>query len=146
MALPKYYKSIDELPVLNYWKIMSTGSMEWLIVSGQPLQTELLKAWDNIEEELLDIYAADKDYINQIQKEKLYYLNKIETALNPTAHNKITLAIEDRQREEQKDSKPFDFYRSVALLSKFMGYNIQPEVISTRMYYANLYLLKESTK
>ena len=69
----KYWKSIDELPIYYYYKVISTKDLIHLAYdlpanqNREYLTKTLQPAWDKIQIEYFDFMAKDKDFIASLE-------------------------------------------------------------------------------
>lgn len=143
------YDSIDDLPIYNYQKVIETNSLDWLIIEDQDMPVAsknklLFQAWGKIEEEFYDLQLKDPDYVEHLKSERRHYEKKIKAFLSGKAldmtHYKLSA-----KRFEPENSKPFDFWESIALLRK-QGYLIDPKKDCVRLYYTSIRMLKKESK
>lgn len=149
----KPYKNASELPIWNYWQVINTGEVEYLIESGklsddkkqrQKDLAELAKIWDGIEVELYDIFVKDPDYITSLIEEKQYLYRIINAAIEPNAYNNLLKEV--AENEKNKESEPFDYEGSLAVLEKYLGFTINDKQMSVKRYYTHLRLMKANNR
>jgi hypothetical protein len=142
------HTSIDTLPIGNYWKIIETGDVH-LLLDGKndgTIKTEHLQtAWALIEEEMFDLLAEDKDYIEQVNDERREYLRKLKAlivgdTLSILQYKQTSLYTQ----EESGDLEPFKYHKSIAVLEAHLGFPIDDSKMSVRKYYIHAQLMKEN--
>ena len=145
------YSSLSDIPIYNYHLVSSTGLLKHLIIDGSDIPKgvnngkvidQLNKAWDDIGDEFIEMQLQDPDYISDLKEEAEHYLLKVQNIINKTALNTIFYNDSKTRFEDKKeDVKPFDFYKSLSYLSKFMGYRIDPKETKAIEYFNNIKLM-----
>ena len=139
------YSSIEDLPIYNYFKCIEKSDLKFLVSNGseQP-KKKLEAAYVNIENELIELNLKNPEFVADLKEEAEHYMLKIETKINKSALNNI-LYLESKKQfeEEKKDSKPFDFNKSLVYISKFLGYRFDPKVNTVAEYFTAINTMKD---
>lgn len=146
----RHYKSINELPIARYWRVIENQDLSHLAIDGYTAEENQLillsKAWNDIEVEMMDMFIQDEDYLYELKTERRKVLKEIEASIGDKPYIKTLVAIQKQAEKNKKQPDKFDFYRSIAILQKHLGFFIDPEQMSTRMYYTHYRLMKEESK
>ena len=132
MKSKKIY-SIDNMPIALFDSILKTGN--YSLLEGVK-ESEKEKQWIKVFDEYLvefGINEAYKKYL-QLQSEAIDLYND---AYNKGQKYKATLAeVKTRQAEEALiDTKGGSFDLSVAMVSKFMGFRVDPKTTTVKEFY-----------
>lgn len=131
------YKSINEIPIYNYQRILEGAEFtEWGVDS--------LEDWLLIEEEFFNQIGFGEGYFNNlrsrvkiVQLKAKYYAtgNKFLKTLIRNEELKI-----GKGKEEEGESKGGSFTDLVAGVSKKMGFRVDPKEVSVSEFYSYLKL------
>tara|TARA_S200002703_G_scaffold76187_1_gene65817 strand:+ start:432 stop:878 length:447 start_codon:yes stop_codon:yes gene_type:complete len=143
------WSSIDELPVFYYFKVIEKGDLKYLIETDSkstPEETklnQLIKAWDNIQTELIELNMKDPKYMADLQGQKRHYLRKIKATLSQKTVDQIHY---ERYKPQYENEDKFDYDKSLAILEKHLGFSINDKQMTVKRYYTHLQLMKEQSK
>ena len=102
----KYYNTIDTLPIFNYGKISELEDLRYLIIQSDYFElpkiteketAELFKAWENINDEIINYVGISEDYKSILRIKKAIALMKVE--LITTGDKSLETLIELKQLE-----------------------------------------------
>jgi len=123
------YKSIDELPIYNYNKILETGDFKEYGV-------ETAEDWENIEKEFFYKIGYSEKYFEILRIRTQIVLNKAKYYKG--GDNLLKTLIEvDKAKLKQTigETTGGDFNNMVAQVSKFMGFRIDVKEVSVIEFY-----------
>ena len=102
----KYYNTIDTLPIFNYGKISELEDLRYLIIQSDYFELpkiteketeELFKAWEHINDEIINYVGISEDYKSILRIKKAIALMKVE--LITTGDKSLETLIELKQLE-----------------------------------------------
>ena len=131
------YDSIDNMPVAIFSKIMRTGDLS---IIGEGSKAALEKAWIAIFDQYLEAFGlGDYEQYLKLQQEAVRYYEK---AYCQGQMHMVTIAeLKEREAElmlSVNDSLSLD--KAAAVVSKFMGFRVNPNEISVKEFYTYLQL------
>ena len=139
LSKPKYYSSIDYLPVGIFNKILKTGEVERLCYTGKVRTSRLEKAWNDIMIEFVDEFGIIEEYEQylELMKEVCILYEKVYLEGDRTSR---TLARHKEAEAAQilKGIPDVDFGSSLAKVSKKMGFRVDPNKTPVREFYGYL--------
>ena len=98
----KYYNTIDTLPVFNYGKISELEDLRYLIIQPDYFElpkiteketAELFKAWENINDEIINYVGISEDYKSILRIKKAIALMKVEMIMTGDKSNETLIEI-----------------------------------------------------
>lgn len=136
------YSSIGNLPVIIFDQINKSGDFSLLLINKKKKMShaELEKVWENIYNEFISEFGISQHFMSYLSQMKMainYYIKayiKGDRAMINLAKARIADA-EAIYKETSGSSN--NIY---AIVSKFMGFRINPQEISTREFYQYLKL------
>jgi hypothetical protein len=139
------YKTIDDLPVYHWNKINETGDISYL---GGENKKENEKLWQDIQDQFVDTYLIKSDnFIEIFLKKKDIAVQEIEMVLSGdrSLATFINIAKLELEKMTEVKGKKISFNEQVALIEKFMGFQINTKITSVSQFYSyvNLYGKKD---
>ena len=138
----KYYDSIDNLPVWNYWMVSEHDDFKYLTISDdysskiKYSKRRAFKVWDKITSEYLDYFGINTTYKDILMLNREIILNEYiwESRKEPIAR------VYAREAKKQLDSLEKDLINTkpqnqVFYIEKEMGFKIDPKTISIKDFY-----------
>ena len=148
----EYYKSIDTLPIYNYWQCVDKKDLTFLIIScpkSTPESTKLAKlskAWESIESQMIELQLKDKTYIANLKKEARHYLKQAKAALTNNTLDRLHFKQSEIEREKESNGVGFNYNKSIAILEKYLGRHINDKEMTVSRYYIHYQMMVESMK
>lgn len=142
------WSSIDELPVYYYFKVIEKNDFDYLIredTKSTPQATKtkkLLKAWDMIQTELIELNMKDPKYMEELKGQRRHFLRKIRATVGNSAADQIHY---ERFKPQYESEEQFDYDKSLAILEKHLGFSINDKQMTVKRYYTHLQLMKEAS-
>jgi len=144
MSSPKFYSSIEDLPVFNYWKILETGSLDWLVYEGgNPSEEELAYTWNNIQVEVIEVMLTHKDYVKALEGKRREALRKAKAYINNDTAQKHMIELQEAE-EKLKETGQADLYQVIDYIERDRGYTINEKTLSTKKYLMYLKSMKDN--
>jgi len=139
----EYFDSIENLPLYNFEQINSTNDFSFLFINrkeGMKFdEVKMQKIWAKIYDEFLSEFGVSESLIMFIERMNrvLEYYN---LAYNEGQRHYLTLAeIEKRKAYDSLESGS-NGISTIAYVSKFMGFRINPKEIPVKEFYNYLKL------
>jgi hypothetical protein len=145
--LPKTepYKSLDELPIYNWDKCVRSGELKYLLLDPNlKCDVDLLELFKKFHQDYLDIFGANEEserYLSLL-KQKIHHIEQIILGVK---FHKNYLKIVDFEIEaiEKKKGDSQDLFDICAILSKFMGFQLDVKKVTVIDYYKYIKLLEK---
>ena len=145
--LPKTepYKSLDELPIYNWDKCVRSGELKYLLLDPNlKCDVDLLELFMKFHQDYLDIFGANEEserYLSLL-KQKIHHIEQIILGVK---FHKNYLKIVDFEIEaiEKKKGDSQDLFDICAILSKFMGFQLDVKKVTVIDYYKYIKLLEK---
>lgn len=137
----RYYKSIEDLPVLNWWKIHETGEYKWLLKNpNKKVNKYAPKVFKSIKSEFINEFGIDKrysDYLDKIVEKTLLdiSISKTKDKSSKIFSDILELEIEDFLTIDEK--KVFND-RGFSLVSKHIGSSIKIKEVTVWEFYHHI--------
>ena len=138
----KYYKNIEELPIYNFNKVLETGDLKWIVASGDITHTANV-VWDTIIDEYSEYVGFSQSYIDYMAFSKKAALLTIQAYLEDKRHLITFAKVAQQQADAALGETENDFEKSVAIVSKYMGYRVDAKKTSVKEFYSIIKLMKD---
>lgn len=139
----KHYKSIDFLPVFNYFKAIETENINWIRkdYEGEEIEVsqDVYNAWKNIELEVITEMLKDEGYKKALKAKKKLILMQIK-AVTGNALDK--LKYKHQLQLESTEPNKLDFMTQLAELETAKKITINEHKTSVKKYISHLLTLK----
>jgi hypothetical protein len=139
------YKSLDELPIYNWDKCVRSGELKYLLLDPNlKCDVDLLELFMKFHQDYLDIFGANEEserYLSLL-KQKIHHIEQIILGVK---FHKNYLKIVDFEIEaiEKKKGDSQDLFDICAILSKFMGFQLDVKKVTVIDYYKYIKLLEK---
>ncbi len=139
------YKSLEELPIYNWDKCVRTGELKYLLLEPNlKCDIDLLELFKKFHQDYLDIFGANEEserYLSLL-KQKIHHIEQIILGVK---FHKNYLKIVDFEIEaiEKKKGDTQDLFDICAILSKFMGFQLDVKKVTVVDYYKYINLLEK---
>jgi len=149
MKLLKAYKSLDEIPAFNFLNFLDNPELKLLFHdSPDEIPTEsivdALDSWNIIFQQYLNyVGLGEKTIMIMNQEDKIIRL-KIDLLTKGKKHLAAVIAMEQKKLDELKKGtiEKDTIYQETALISKYMGFNINLKKISAKEYFSFVKIMK----
>lgn len=133
--MPYFYNSINNIPVSVFYQISDSGDLSSLCDKRQ-LKNKLLEAWNKINQEIIDSRGIPANYLT-ILRFKKKALAEYEAGYRTGNRFHFTMArIAEAQAKEAQQGEEGDLMQTIASLSKFMGFRVDPNCTTLAEYFA----------
>lgn len=147
----EYYKSLDEMPIANWFKIQQTNDLKYLLVKTRKVSTkevsELEKGLKKLSNEYIDTFGISDEYRQILELSRDIEVLKIDFIL--TQDRSLLTMIEikkDQLKAISKSNNKSDLNKLKMHVNKFMGYSVDMNKTSVKEFYTYLEGLKEEVK
>ena len=149
-SLLEHYQTVEDLPMWNFRQILETGDIKYLYkldnYTKLPEKDLDFKIWDNIFWDYIDKKGIDYNFKLRIElKAKLAILENEQVYKDKNNYTKIELT-KQKLRDLQTNTKKNADLENDAILSKFMGFAMQPRKHTVSQYIGFEKLLIQSNK
>jgi len=137
------YRTIKELPVFNYHNILD-GHIDFMMKKpiDKPCYDTLGKAFENIQDEIIDSFGFTPEQQEVILKEQQITWLQCQVVLNPKSlyATKLKLVMAEYEGMVSEQQKG-DFYEHLAIIEQYRGISIDVKTTSLYMWltYKKLY-------
>lgn len=147
----EYYKSLDEMPIANWFKIQETNDLKYMLVKTRKVSTkeieELEKGLKKLSSEYIDTFGISDEYRQILELSRDIEVLKIDFIL--TQDRSLLTMIEikkDQLKAISKSNNKSDLNKLKMHVNKFMGYSVDMNKTSVKEFYTYLEGLKEESK
>jgi len=144
----KYYDSINNLPVFLFDTINKTSDFTYLMIDPDqaiPKNVNLFNVWADIYDEFIDEFGNNEKFEDWIRTRKRAVKLMREAYIDGKEYL-ITIA-EATWREADMMMEAIEgggLTKTSAIISKYMGFRINPMEITTAEFYSYFYLAQKS--
>lgn len=145
---PKYYDSIDTLPILCWHKIKETGDLKWLLrTKGNVMLVNLDVAWYKINEEFFNEFGVTDDFKRWWKYEVEYHVQLTQSYLqNDKSYRTLAFVAKAEADSMLKDIEAGSFNESIGIVSQFMGHRVNPAQTTVREFYSYIEIMRKGGK
>jgi len=137
-----YYKTIEELPIYNFNKIIKEGNLSFLLKSGV-ITDEADFIWENIIDEFTKYVGFSKSYEDYMRFKKEEALLICQAYLEDKKYLLNFARVAAIQAEESLGKNEEDFEKSVALVSKYMGFRVNTKETTVKEFYSYVKIIED---
>jgi hypothetical protein len=144
----KYFDSINNCPILIFDKINKTGDIRLLIVDKaiNISDKELLKIWEKIFDEYIEIFGISETYVNWI----MYMQEAIrlyDEAINEDKPHLYTMAqVKEIEASEMLTATVEDINITCAKISRELGFAVNPLKTTVSEFYSYIKIMQNGKK
>lgn len=156
----KYFESLDDLPIYNFWKIRETGDLVYLFQDWKSDEAEaaskrrvwrsvLVDLWRKMDAEFIENFAMTDEFFNRLLIEKKIINLQLEYMISKSSVVRARLKGEQQKLElnyHNEESKPVKLHEFIAGLEKYIGFQIDEKKISTNKVYSYVNQMKEQSR
>lgn len=147
----EYYKSLDEMPIANWFKIQQTNDLKYMLVKTRKVSTKEVSELENglkkLSNEYIDTFGISDEYRQILELSRDIEVLKIDFIL--TQDRSLLTMIEikkDQLKAISKSNNKSDLNKLKMHVNKFMGYSVDMNKTSVKEFYTYLEGLKEEAK
>lgn len=156
----KYFESLDDLPIYNFWKIRETGDLVYLFQEWKSDEAEaaskrrvwrsvLVDLWRKMDAEFIENFAMTDEFFNRLLIEKKIINLQLEYMISKSSVIRARLKGEQQKLElnyHNEESKPVKLHEFIAGIEKYIGFQIDEKKISTNKVYSYVNQMKEQSR
>ena len=150
----KYYNTIDTLPIFNYGKISELEDLRYLIIQPDYFELpkiteketeELFKAWEHINDEIINYVGISEDYKTILRIKKAIALMKVE--LITTGDKSLETLIELKQLELKNyyPQKKNELDESIIYIESILKIPVDVMKCSVKKYFSYIKFISKKT-
>lgn len=150
----KTHRSIDTLPIFNWWKIHQNGELGYLFLkvdTPNPKGLKMLamqKLWERVYAEYITRFGVGEGFVRMLNKKKEIAALKVEKMLSGDMSIQTLIDVcvfeLDRMMKEMGDKS--DFYESKAQMERMLGFTLDPRRVSVAEFYSYISTLKKAPR
>lgn len=139
------HNSIHTLTMDRWAKIHDLGNLEPLVISGSPTESDLLNAWDKLDDSFIKEFGISEARMQYLLKMKAYVNALCENLINSTPISVVQVKNKEAEfRTFFDSSEKAKIGKVISTVKKYMG--IQYDLSKTTVYefYNDFNLMKEN--
>ena len=148
------YKSIDDLPIYNFHKVMVTDDFRYLVknkISDKQYAfniDKIGKKWITFYDEYLDHFGLTKSHEKVIEQQTKIAILTIKRWEKNDKSMEAVIEIEKQKLNELTGKKKKDstFEEDVAVIEKYRGIGMDAKKTSVKMFYTYIKLMEKDGK
>ena len=143
----KYYNTIDTLPVFNYGKISELEDLRYLIIQPDYFElpkiteketAELFKAWENINDEIINYVGISEDYKSILRIKKAIALMKVEMIMTGDKSNETLIEIKQLELKNYYPQKKNELDESIIYIESALKIPVDIMKCTVKKYFSYL--------
>jgi hypothetical protein len=142
----RYYKSIEDFPIWNWWKVHETKDLKYLLKENKRLTKHSADIFDKIYSEFIRTFGISDNYKEYM--DKIIEIDIAENEMILGGDSSMETFI-DIMKEELKDlnasSSNGTYIDTAIAVEKNMGFKLNAKELSVFEYYSYIESLKKST-
>lgn len=150
----KFYTSIDELPIYNWFKIKSENNLKWLQKGSDYLLTKkntqkAIAIFDLIQDEFIKSFGINEEYKYVLEKQRDLLILKSDLILQEDTSLLTFIEIAEKELElissDDKQS-PNGINDGKVNIEKYLGFKIDLKTTTVLEYYSYVEDIKKTNK
>lgn len=145
----RYYKSIEELPVFNWWKLKETKDFKYLLSdSNKKVNRYAVRTFKAIDSEFINVFGVDKRFELYLDKVVKLTLIKSEIARTKDKSKKIFADVLELEIEDMLTKQEVDSFndKGFSAVSKYLGSSINTKEVTVYDFYSHIEAIKREIK
>lgn len=149
----KYFQTIDELPVFNWWQIHKTGDLSYLLESRRKISNreanKLILTWKKIYDDFLEKFGFSEEFLSILRKKINIAVMRAEMAENKDRSMLTLIEIEELELEQMTkpgEQKEVDFFDIKAIVEARMGFKLDIKTCTVAEFYTYMKLVRKNGK
>ncbi len=144
----KYFTSIEDLPVWNWWKLHEKNDFKTVLRrSKDKIDNRVIEVVKELQNEFIETFGVDENYASFLRKQIQIELLKIKILKTKDRIYENDIDILEIELEELTN-KEYDKGINSATISveKWMGFKLDVKKISTFEYYSYIKAIEKAVK
>lgn len=143
--LNRYYTSIHDLPVYNWWEIHEKGDFNLLLKKGK-LTKHALQVFRNLKKEFHDTFGLHPQFETYMNKLIDLEIAKNKVAMGDKLEKTFVKILEKELQEIKGQQNEEDNNHFVASMEKYYGFPIETKQTSTFKFYDRVKAIENEVK
>lgn len=149
----KYYNSIENLPIWNFYKVKETGDLSYLFVDEKQhgeamlkaIAKEVFEAWRAIDDRFLFEFGLSEQYVNRLILEKKINELELDVLIYNNSISRARLKAEKAKVEGIKEGEgKADLTEVLVNIEKFMSFSIDDKKVSVNKFFGYINLMRRA--
>lgn len=145
------YDDIDELPIHNWFKVVSTGDYSYLLIDRKKVVkskiAELEKQWKILYDQYIKEFGFSESFLQMFEIKKDIALLQIEKAETGDLVIETFINVKRAELErKQEDISGSDYYETKAYMEGQIGFQIDSRKMSVMEFYKTLKSLEKKPR
>lgn len=146
------YRSIDTLPIFNWWKVHQTGSFKYLLLDAnapEPTGAKhqaLSALWDRVYDEYIERFGFSEGFLRILNKRKeiTNLRNEKMQTDDLSIQTFIDVAGEELKQLIADATGKTDFYESKADMERVLGFTLNPRIVTVAEFNSYISSIKKN--
>lgn len=147
----EYYKSLDEMPVWNWFQIQKTNDLKYMLIKIRKIsdkdKKELEPGLKTLSNEYIDTFGISDEYRQILELSRDIRVLEIDFLL--TGDRSLLTMIEIKKvqlKAMAQENKRSDMFKIKMHADKYMGFSIDVKTTSVKEFYTIVESLKEEVQ
>lgn len=143
----KYFTSIEDLPVYNWWKLHEKNDFKQVLrTQKDKIDKRVVEVVKELQNEFISTFGIDANYAQYLRKQIQIELMKIQVIKTgdrslETMIDILEIELEDLTRKEEDKG----LNTAIIAVEKWMGFKLDSKKISTFEYYSYIKAIERAT-
>ena len=144
----KYYLSIEDLPVFNWWKLHEKNDFKQVLRNPKgKIDKRVVDVVKELQNEFIQTFGIDENYANYLRKQIQIELLKIKILKTGDRIYENDVDILEIELEELTSKEQDKALNSATIsVEKWMGFKLDVKKISTFEYYSYIKAIEKAVK
>lgn len=143
----RYYDGLEDLPVLNWWKLHETEDLKWLVKNGKKTNLFAVKRFKKIKSDFIDEFGIDKRFSKYLDKIWELELIKIDIAITGDRSQTIFANMLEVEIEDLLNEKEIKVHNhGVMHVEKFVGFKLNTKETTVYEFYSYIKEIEKQLK
>lgn len=143
----RYYKGLEDLPVLNWWKLHEENDFKWLIRNEKKPNIFAKVRFKKIKHDFINTFGVDDRYANYLDKLCEIEMLKIDIALNGDRTKEMFVKIAEFELEDMLNEKEAEVYNhGIIHIEKYMGFKLDTNTTTVYEFYSYVKEIEKQLK
>lgn len=133
------YLSIDDMPIWNWNKILSTGDLKYLFINEKGrVGNKIVNLWNDLQEQYVKKFGIDANLLKEIKlKRKIANLN-YDYIITKDKFNETLISIANAELNELHKNSGIDFHELLDHMEKYKGFRIDTKLTSVTSWFTTI--------
>lgn len=146
----KCYTSVDEIPIMRWWKVHETSDYSYVLLKREPVpeiaKPILFKQWEVIYDTYIARFGFAPEMMAIHKQEKKIAMLKVQRMKTGNRKLNTDIKVEEHILQEMKKmpEQKADFYEIKAVVEQSRGIALDPNIVTAAEFFTYLALLKKT--